>query len=223
MARKPAFLSVSREAIINAAADVLQQRGYEATTMKDIANAVNLTAASLYHHFHNKDSLLLAVLEVGLQSGIASIEPIARDTTLSASQRLHGMIRTHILSLTNNPSVGAAMVFEIRALMQVKESFIAKNAKDAAAQQEFIERRNHFFNRRDYFEGLFSEVMKDGIATQEFRPVDVGIFVKMILGSQNWVGVWYRPQGRLSGEQIADFIAENLVASLRQIPSESSS
>ncbi|MBZ0275449.1 MAG: TetR/AcrR family transcriptional regulator, partial [Anaerolineae bacterium] len=49
VARKPADQSVSREDIIVAAADVLRRSGYEATTMKDIAAEVNLTAASLYH------------------------------------------------------------------------------------------------------------------------------------------------------------------------------
>ena len=67
MARKPADQTVNREAIILAAAEVLQRNGYETTTMKDIAALVHLTAASLYHHFRNKDSLLLSVLEDGLE------------------------------------------------------------------------------------------------------------------------------------------------------------
>ena len=67
MPRKPADQSVSREDILQAAAAVLRRNGYDATTMKDIAAQVNLTAASLYHHFENKDVLRLAVLELGLQ------------------------------------------------------------------------------------------------------------------------------------------------------------
>ena len=55
MARKPADQSVSPEEIVRAAADVLREHGYDATTMKDIASRVNLTAASLYHHFKSKD------------------------------------------------------------------------------------------------------------------------------------------------------------------------
>ncbi|PJF39409.1 MAG: TetR/AcrR family transcriptional regulator, partial [Chloroflexi bacterium] len=77
MARKPADQSVHPDDIILAAADVLQHNGYDTVTMKDIAAAVNLTAASLYHHFRNKDELLLAVLERGLEYAIALLEPIA--------------------------------------------------------------------------------------------------------------------------------------------------
>ena len=77
MARKPADQSVHRDDIIQAAAEVLQRNGYEAATMKDIAAAVNLTAASLYHHFRNKDTLLLAVLELGQNVVFKQVEPIA--------------------------------------------------------------------------------------------------------------------------------------------------
>ncbi|MBZ0290321.1 MAG: TetR/AcrR family transcriptional regulator, partial [Anaerolineae bacterium] len=119
MARKPADQSVNREDILLAAADVLQRNGYEATTMKDIAAAVNLTAASLYHHFRNKDALLLAVLEAGLEQVIYQIEPIVQSSQ-SSDEKLRGIIHGHVVSLTQNTAVGAAMVFEIRSLMGVK-------------------------------------------------------------------------------------------------------
>ena len=125
MARKPADQSVHRDDIIQAAAEVLQRNGYEAATMKDIAAAVNLTAASLYHHFRNKDALLLAVLELGLEVVSQQIEAIANSTQPS-EEKLRAMICTHVVSLTENTAVGAAMVFEIRALMHVNPP--SKNA-----------------------------------------------------------------------------------------------
>ena len=114
MARKPADQSVNREEIIAAAADILRRNGYDATTMKDIAAQVNLTAASLYHHFKGKDFLLLAVLELGLDHVIELLEPIAK-SNLPNPEKLKRMIETHIVGVTNNTAVGAAMVFEIKA------------------------------------------------------------------------------------------------------------
>ena len=67
---------MNREDILWAAAEVLHRKGYDATTMKDIAAQVNLTAASLYHHFENKDFLLLNVLELGLDLTIAKLERV---------------------------------------------------------------------------------------------------------------------------------------------------
>ncbi len=212
MARKPADQSVSREDIIVAAADVLQRNGYESTTMKDIAAVVNLTAASLYHHFRSKDELLLAVLEAGLEHVLRQIEPIVL-SDLPSALKLRRMIQTHIVGLTEHTAVGAAMVFEIRSLINTKEP--SAGMAEAAAHAEFIARRDSFFARRDQFENLFRHVIREGIANGSFREVDVGIFTKTILGAHNWVGVWYRPAGRLNGEQIADMMADTFLRALK--------
>ena len=205
MARKPADQSVHRDDIILAAADVLHEHGYDATTMKDIAARVNLTAASLYHHFKSKDHLLLAVLEKGLSLAIAQIEPVACSEQGNAD-KLRQMIAIHIRAMTSNPAVGAAMVFEIRSLMQ---NGTRKRAGD------FYERRERFFTRRDYFEVLFKHIVQQGVDAGEFRAVDAGIFTKAMLGAHNWVGVWYRPAGRLDGDDIADIMADTFLTSLQ--------
>lgn len=208
MARKPADQSVSQDDIIKAAADVLRENGYDATTMKDIAARVNLTAASLYHHFKNKDFLLLAVLELGLQQAIDQIEPIIQ-SDLPASVKLHQMIHTHISGLTSNPAFGAAMVFEIRTLMNLTSAGRANGDKE-----EFIERRDAFFIQRDYFEKMFREIVKEGIENGEFRQTDAAIFAKAMLGAHNWVGVWYKPNGRMTGTAIADIMSDTFLRSL---------
>ena len=199
MARKPADQSVSRDAILYAAADVLQRAGYEATTMKDIAAEVNLTAASLYHHFKNKDELLLAVLEAGLDVVIGRLEPIV-GSGLGCADRLRAMISVHIVAQTENTAVAAAMVFEIRSLL--------------AEGAGYHERRRQFFARRDHFEDMYRRVIAEGVAAGAFHPVDVPIFVKAMLGAHNWVSVWYRPAGRLSGQEIADRMADTFLHSL---------
>ena len=211
MARKPADQSVDREDILWAAAEVLHRNGYEATTMKDIAAQVNLTAASLYHHFKNKDYLLLNVLEVGLDLTIEKLDlVIASD--LSCVEKLAAMIRSHVVSVTGNVAVGAAMVFEIRHLLNVS---VGGRDGDEAFAAEFVARRNQFFARRDYFESLFRDTVRAGIAAGEFRAVDAAIVTKAMLGAHNWVGVWFREGGRLSGEAVANVMVDTWLAALR--------
>lgn len=214
MARKPADQSVNKEDIIAAAAEVLRRNGYDATTMKDIAAQVNLTAASLYHHFKSKDFLLLAVLELGLKYVIADLEPIVRSTR-PAAERLREMIHTHIVTVTENTAAGAAMVFEIRALMNIKMPPRASGEDGQELYNEFIERRNEFFQQRDYFENLFRQIIHEGIHAGEFRPVDAAIAAKAMLGAHNWVGVWFKPGGRLSGPEIAEHMSDLFLTSLR--------
>jgi AcrR family transcriptional regulator len=210
LARKPADQSVSRDQIIKAASNVLQHNGYEAATMKDIAASVNLTAASLYHHFRNKDALMLAVLEMGLEYIIAHLEPIVYGD-LPPDRKLRAVITEHLVSLTQNTAVGIAMVFEIRALMSAKLPADGDKNGDHA---KFVARRDAFFARRDHFEDLFRIVVREGIDKGVFRSVDVGVFVKTMLGAHNWVGVWYKPEGRLNGKQIAGLIADYFLAAL---------
>jgi len=210
LARKPADQSVSREDIIQAAAEVLKRKGFEATTMKDIASEVNLTAASLYHHFANKNALLIAVLEGGMDFAISQIEPIAT-AGLPAADRLRKMIAVHVISLTEHTAVGAAMVFEIGALVGIRPPSASNGGKTAI---EFLDRRELFFERRDAFEAYFRDVVQAGIDAGEFREVDVPIFVKTMLGAHNWVSVWYREGGRLTGEDIATNMADTFLRAL---------
>ena len=210
MARKPADQSVNREDILWAAAEVLRHKGYDATTMKDIAAQVNLTAASLYHHFKNKDFLLLSVLEFGLELSIERLERILA-SDIGFSGKFSAMIRSHVVSVTENVAVSAAMVFEIRALLTVGAGGKNGNGK---FQGEFVARRDQFFARRDYFESLFHDTLVAGIDAGEFRQVDAAIVTKTILGAHNWVAIWFREGGRLSGEEVANVIADLFLTAL---------
>lgn len=171
--------------------------------MKDIAAEVKLTAASLYHHFKNKDMLLLAVLETGIDLVVNKLDPIVQ-SDLPNAEKLHAMIRMHVTNLTKHTAVGAALVFEIRSLLVMKMD----SPEDAAKKLAFIQ-------RRDYFENLYRQVVQAGIDTGEFYPVDAAIFTRTMLGAHNWVSVWFRQDGPLNGEQIAGMIADTFLRSLR--------
>ena len=202
MPRKPADQTVQREDILLAAAAVFRERGYAGATMADIARRVRLTAGSLYHHFpEGKQDLLLAVLNTSMAAGLAQLEAI-RAACLPPPEALRRMIAAHVVNLTKNVAIGAALVFEIRALI------------DLPAGTPSAAERDRFIAQRDAFEGHFRQVISEGIAAGAFRPVDVPIFTKAILGAQNWISVWYKPGGRLDGEAIAAHLADFFLAAL---------
>jgi AcrR family transcriptional regulator len=200
LARKPADQTVQREDILLAAATVFQERGYLGATMADIARQVNLTAGSLYHHFPaGKRDLLLAVLNLGVDYMLERIAE-TRALNLSPAETLRCMIEAHVIGITDNMAVGAAMVFEIQTALDVNEDPVGRDA---------------FLRRRDEFERSYRQVIEQGIAAGEFRAVDAGIFTKAMLGAHNWISVWYRPDGRLSGPQIASLMSDTFLAALR--------
>lgn len=191
MARKPADQAVNRQDILLAAADVFRRKGFHGAKMADIAAEVDLTAGSLYHHFPGgKQQILHEVLANGLDIVTEKVRAIIEDTTLAPAERFRRAIYAHVVSLTANVSVAAALVFETRTILE-----------------DDIERES-YLARRDRFEALYQRVIQDGIETGVFRTVDVPIFSKALLGAQNWLGVWYRDGGRLTGEQIATEMAE---------------
>ncbi len=200
MARKPASQTAQRRDILLAAAAVFQERGYQGATMADIAAKLNLTAGSLYHHFPaGKSDLLLAVLNAGLDTVLAQVDHILAEG-LPPDETLRRLIETHIVGVTENRSVGAAMVFEIHTALDLTD--------DAEGREKFLRRRHEFEQR-------YRQVVERGIAEGKFRAVDVGIFTKAMLGAHNWVSVWYRPDGRLSGREIAARMADTFLEALK--------
>jgi AcrR family transcriptional regulator len=196
MARKPAEQTVHPEEIMRAAALIFQRSGYHGATMADIAAEVNLTAGSLYHHFPSKEDLLSAVLEAGLSQITRDVRAVVEGNGTPAA-KLRAIVHVHIRSEIENANIAAAVIFESRALLSVPGV------------------REQFVQQRDTLEGLYRRVIEDGVAATDFRAIDVGIFVKTLFGALNWVSVWYREGGRLSGAAVADEIADTFLAALR--------
>lgn len=196
MARKPAEQTVHPDAIIQAAAVVFHRQGYHGATMADIAAEVHLTAGSLYHHFPSKQDILIAVLDAGLDQITRDVRAVAAGRADPAA-KVRQIVRAHIRSVIDNASIAAAVIFESRALLDDPD------VRDRVAA------------RRDQLEALYRGVIEAGVAAGDFAPVDVGIFVKTLFGALNWVSVWYREGGRLTGEQIADEIAGTFLRALR--------
>jgi hypothetical protein len=93
---------------------------------------------------------------------------------------------------------------------------ISTGGRGNGDEQEYIERRDAFFRQRQLFETYFRQALEEGIAAGEFRQIDAGIVAKAMLGAHNWVGVWYRPEGRLSGSAIADIMVDTFLTSLKK-------
>lgn len=202
MARKPADQAVNRIDILSAAADVFRRKGYHGAKMADIAAEVKLTAGSLYHHFPDgKQQILMAVLNDGLEQITENVRAIVNDPALQPDEQLRRIVYEHILGLTQHVSIAAALVFETRTLLNDLDNTDA---------------RQRYLDARDRFEHYFRQVVESGIAKGMFHPVDVAIFTKTMLGAHNWVGVWYRDGGRLSGEEIAEEMAETFLRALRR-------
>ncbi len=180
---------MTREDILDAAAQVFRRKGFHGASMSNIAEAVNLQKASLYHHVSSKQEILLALLERALGMLTEQIAGIANQD-IPADQKLRQMIRAYLQALADNSDLSSVLLFEHRSL---DKKFHTRHVP-----------------QRDKFEGLWRDVLNEGMRTKVFDCKDTGMAVRALMGVMNWTLTWYRPDGDMSIEKIADGYADLL-------------
>jgi TetR/AcrR family transcriptional regulator, cholesterol catabolism regulator len=186
---------MTRDDILEAAAQVFRQKGFHGASMANIAEAVNLQKASLYHHVSSKQEILFELLDRALELLLERISPIA-SLDLPADERLCRMIREYLQILAENTDLSAVLLFEHRSL-------------------EGRQHARHIPNR-DKFENLWRDVLEDGVRARQFACEDVPLTARAILGILNWTITWYKPNGPLTVQQIADHYSNLLLNGLKK-------
>ncbi len=174
---------MTREDILEAAAQVFRQKGYHGASMEDIARAVNLQKPSLYHHVSSKQEILLALLNRALELLLERISAISNQD-IPADQKLQEMVRAYLQILSENTDLSAVLLFEHRSL----------------------ERKQHARHvpHRDKFDALWRDVVEEGVASGLFVCDDPALATRAILGVLNWTITWYHAEGALEIDEIAD-------------------
>ena len=173
----------TRNRILVAAAQIFSEKGYHAASMQDIASAVNLQKASLYHHVSGKQEILLDLLDQALDILIERIGEVVSQPK-PPEEKLHLAMQVYLYSLFDQRDLAAVLLFEHRSL-------------DA-------ELKFRHLPRRDRFEGLWRGLIREGVECGSFECDDPSQVARAILGVMNWTITWYRVDGPLTGKEIAD-------------------
>jgi AcrR family transcriptional regulator len=177
----------SRQEILRTAARLFQQRGYDATSMNDVAAALKLSKGGLYHHFQSKDEILFEIMnhamELTQERVITPVRSIA-----GAEERLRALIRLHLeVVLSPRDREITVMLHENHPLPPALRKRINTRKK------EYI----HFV------ENLIAEVQTEG---QRLRPskgtVSPRAAAFALLGMINWIYQWYKPEGELQANNL---------------------
>lgn len=178
---------MTKDDILDAAAQVFRQKGFHGASMSDIAEALHVQKPSLYHHVESKQEILLALLDRALGM-LTDHLALIHAQTIPADQKLRQMIRGYLSALAENADLTAVLLFEHRSL-------------DKKSHARHVP-------QRDKFEGLWRDVLNEGVKTKVFDLKDTGLAVRALMGVMNWTLTWYRPDGSKSIEQIADEYAD---------------
>ncbi|MEN3302446.1 TetR/AcrR family transcriptional regulator [Pseudonocardia sp.] len=176
-----------RAEIVALASRMFRERGYHAVGMRAIAEAADMQAASLYHHFRNKEELLLEAIFVVDRDLVVDQLPIL-DGAGDHRERLARLVRGHVLHVGANRDAWWVAGRELRALSPEKLD----------AVQVYRRRYQH----------AIADFLAAGVAAGEFACPDPRLTALAVLDMLNGLNGWFTPGGRLGISELADRYAE---------------
>jgi len=179
-------LQSRRAEICRTAAQIFHDRGYDATSVSDIARTLGITKAGLYHYFESKEALLFEITAYGLDRVRDEVIVPAR-ALRDPEARLRQLVIRHASIATQGRGAIAQLVDEVRAL-------------PPPARKRVEERMRAYF---DLVRGTLVELRSAG----RLRDVDPTVATFSLIGTILWLPRWFRQNGRLSREQVANEIA----------------
>ncbi len=188
--------TIQRRAEVLATAEKLfSEHGYEATSVRDIADALDIKAGSLYAHIETKEELLWEILTASADRFFEAVRPIV-ESDLVTIEKLRRLIAAHVRVLTDSASSAAVYLTEWRHLSEP--------------------RRSDFRGKRDAYEQIVRRLVREGVREGTLADVDEKFAALLILSSINWIHQWYRPDGPMTPEDIARKLTEMLLNGLRR-------
>ena len=185
---------MTKDQILDAAAQIFRIKGYHATSMSDIAGAVNLQKASLYHHVSSKQEILLELLDQALALLTEEISRVSQNESLATDEKLRQMATAYLKALTEHVDLASVLLMEHRSLEPELHARPVPN--------------------RDRFENLWRDVVDEGMQSGVFCCAETALTVRTLLGSMNWTITWFNPAGEQPIEEIADEISNLFLSGL---------
>ncbi|HTP35028.1 MAG TPA: TetR/AcrR family transcriptional regulator [Candidatus Acidoferrales bacterium] len=169
------------------AAEIMCQKGYEGTSMNDIAEAAGLTKAGIYHYIRGKEELLFEIMTYAMdnldQRVIAPAQEIA-----DPEERLRAIVEGHTRSLLEGVGAITTVLEEMPAL--------------TAAHRRIIKGR-----KRAYFD-VIRQTLQELESEGKLRNIDLTTATFSLLGMILWISRWYRRGGKLSADRVSQDYVE---------------
>lgn len=180
------LFSLKRTALLREAARAFSARGYHDTSLDDIAKTLGVTKPALYYYVKNKQEILFECHMLSQDLGEVALE-YARENGKDGRDKVVLLCRKYIELFTSE--IGAcAVLSEFAALEPDNRVVIGR--------------------RRDDFQAQFRELVAEGVKDGSIREIDARMTVFFMMGAINWMNRWFRPDGELSGEDIARQFAD---------------
>lgn len=185
-----------KEQVIRSAAQLFREKGYAASSMRDLAQKLGIEAASLYSHIKSKEEILQSLcfdMATEFRKSLQDVE----SKKVSASEKLKLGIIGHIQVMAKDLVASAVFMNEHRHLSQ-------------PYLRDFLLLRINYINR-------FKDIIEEGINKGEFKKnVDKKLAVMTLFSSLNWMPMWYDPHSNIMPADIGQQLADMLVTGLKK-------
>ncbi|EKF75287.1 TetR family transcriptional regulator [Alcanivorax hongdengensis A-11-3] len=179
-----------RGRLLSAAAHLFRDKGFDRTTVRDIAAAVGIQSGSIFHHFKSKEDILYAVMEEVIHFNTERLRQAIASQD-SARDKLRALLRAELQSIVGDTAEAmAVLVTEWRCLSDDKQ-------RKALAL-------------RGIYEQLWLQVLESLHREGAFRA-DPFIIRRLLTGMTGWVPNWFDRDGSLSLDDLADIMVERVV------------
>jgi AcrR family transcriptional regulator len=172
------------------AAKIFCDKGYDATSMSDIADAVGITKAGIYHYVKSKQDLLFAIMNFAMDRLEIRVITPARAVT-DAEQRLRAILRNHSLLIIEGSAPEGYSPLTV--------------LNDEMAGLTPIHRRKVQQRKRAYLD-LTRDTLLQLKDEGKLKDVDATVAAFSLFGMLLWLSRWYRPDGKLTGDEVANEI-----------------
>jgi AcrR family transcriptional regulator len=184
-----------KEVVLKAAIANFTELGYHGTSMRDIARDAGVTVASIYHHYPSKQEILAEIMAKTLSDVIASTRNALMGAGSSASDQLCAVVRAWVEFHTTRQAEALIGASELRSL-------------EAGGRKLIVA-------LRDEQEGLFRDVIERGAELGEFATPYPREAARAVINMGRSVATWYRPDGGVTSDQMAERYAELALATVR--------
>jgi AcrR family transcriptional regulator len=176
-----------KDQIVATASELFRLRGYQSTSVRDIARELDLQGGSLYAHIASKDAVLREIVRRAAAAFSEAVAPIAAEPG-PAAERLRRMVHAHIDVVVTRLNDATVFFQDWRHLNEPG--------------------RAEVLTLRDNYEALFRQVLAEGVARGEFSERDPRLMSILLLSALNALPGWYQPNGPLSSGEIAEEFAD---------------
>jgi AcrR family transcriptional regulator len=186
----PEVLFDRKEQINEIAQTLFRNKGYAATSMRDLAKEVGIEPASIYSHVKSKEALLQKICFRIADEFFDALQGILKED-LSAEEKLSTAIDAHVVVILNNLDATTVFFHEWKHLSEPSLS--------------------EFKTLRNKYEKQFRSIIEAGIESDEFDEVDAHVSIKLLFAMMNSIYEWYNPKGKLKQQEIVRNIVETFV------------